>query len=69
MFLLFLNAGDIEIKKKEEKFLLLLCYILLECVAIPFSRESSQSRDWTWVSRIVGSLFTIWATREAHVIF
>ena len=45
MFLLFLNAGDIEIKKKEEKSLLLLCYILLEYVAIPFSRESSQRRD------------------------
>ena len=36
MFLLFLNAGDIEIKKKEEKFLLLLCYILLECRKLPF---------------------------------
>ena len=32
-------------------------------LAVPFSR-SSQPRDWTQVSRIVGSHFTIWATRE-----
>ena len=37
---------------------------VLEWVAISFSRGSSQSRDWTWVSRIVGRCFTIWATRE-----
>ena len=33
--------------------------------AIPFSRRSSQPRDWTWVSCIAGRFFTIWATREA----
>ena len=33
---------------------------ILEWVAIPFSR------DWTWVSRITGRFFTVWATREAH---
>ena len=34
----------------------------LEWAAIPFSRESSPSRDdRTWVSRIAGRLFTIWA--------
>ena len=37
---------------------------ILEWVAIAFSRRSSQPRDWTWVSRIVGRRFTIWATRE-----
>ena len=37
---------------------------ILEWVAIPFSRESSQPRDWTWVSYITGRFFTIWATRE-----
>ena len=37
---------------------------ILEWVAISFSRRSSQPRDWTWVSRIVGRRFTIWATRE-----
>ena len=36
-----------------------------EWVAIPFSRGSSQPRDWTQVSCIVGRFFTIWATREA----
>ena len=35
---------------------------ILEWVAIPFSRGSSQSRDWTQISCIAGSLFTIWAT-------
>ena len=39
---------------------------ILERVAISFSRRSSQPRDRTWVSRIVGRLFTIWATREAQ---
>ena len=37
---------------------------ILEWVAISFSRRSSQPRDWTQVSRIVGRPFTIWATRE-----
>ena len=32
-------------------------------VAIPFSRGSSQPRDWTWVSHIAGGFFTSWATR------
>ena len=41
--------------------------ILYIWVAIPFSRVSSQLRDRTWVSHIVGKFFTIWATREAHV--
>ena len=38
---------------------------ILEWVASPFSRGSSQPKDWTWVSRIVGRCFMIWATREA----
>ena len=37
---------------------------ILEWVAISFSRASSQPRDRTRVSRIVGKHFTIWATRE-----
>ena len=37
---------------------------ILEWVAISFSRRSSWLRHWTWVSSIVGRLFTIWATRE-----
>ena len=38
---------------------------ILEWAAIPFSRRSSQLRDWTQVSYIAGRLFTIWATSEA----
>ena len=37
---------------------------ILEWVANSFSRGSSPPRDWTWVSRIVGRCFTVWATRE-----
>ena len=39
---------------------------ILEWVAISFSRESSQPRDRTQVSRIAGRHFNLWATREAH---
>ena len=42
---------------------------ILEWVAISFSRGSSWSRDWTWVSCISGRLFTIWATREICIIY
>ena len=38
---------------------------ILEWVAMPSSKGSSRPRDWTQVSCIVGSFFTIWATREA----
>ena len=34
--------------------------------SFPFSRVSSQPRDWTQVSHIVGRFFTSWATREAQ---
>ena len=37
---------------------------ILEWVAIPFSRVSSQHREQIWVSCIAGRFFTIWATRE-----
>ena len=37
---------------------------ILEWVAISFSRRSSQLRDWTQVSCIVGRCFTIWDTKE-----
>ena len=37
---------------------------ILEWVAIPFSKGSSQPRDRTWVSHIAGRFFTIWDTRE-----
>ena len=40
---------------------------ILEWVAFPFSRGSSQPRDQTQVSCIAGRFFTSWATREAQV--
>ena len=39
---------------------------ILEWVAYPFSRGSSQPRNWTRVSCIAGGFFTNWAMREAH---
>ena len=38
--------------------------IVLEWIAISFSRGSSWPRDGTWVSCIVDRCFTIWAIRE-----
>ena len=38
--------------------------MILEWVAISFSRESSQPRDQTWVSCTEGRFFTNWTTRE-----
>ena len=42
--------------------------IVLEWIAISFSRGSSQPRDWTQVSYIVDRRFTLWATREVSWI-
>ena len=39
---------------------------ILEWVAIPFSKVSSQPRDRTQVSHSAGRFFTSWATRETH---
>ena len=39
---------------------------ILEWVAIPFSRGSSQPRNQTGVSCIAGGFFTSWATKEAQ---
>ena len=39
---------------------------ILEWVAFPFSKESSQPRDWTQVSHTAGGFFTSWATRETQ---
>ena len=36
-------------------------------VAIPFSGESFQPRDWTQVFCIAGTFFTVWATRASQV--
>ena len=40
---------------------------ILDWVIFPFSRGSSQSRDWTQVSCTEGRFFTSWATREAQI--
>ena len=37
---------------------------ILEWVAYPFSKGSSQPRNQTWISCIAGRFFTVWATRE-----
>ena len=39
---------------------------ILELVAVPFSRVSSQPRDQTQVSCITGRFFTSWATKKAR---
>ena len=39
---------------------------MLEWVAFPFSRGSSQARDQTQVSHIASGFFTSWATTEAQ---
>ena len=41
---------------------------ILGWVAFPFSRGSSQPRDWTEVSCTAGRFFTIWAIRETPQI-
>ena len=38
---------------------------ILEWVAIPFFRGSSQPSNQTWVSCIADRFFTVWLTREA----
>ena len=42
---------------------------ILEWLAMPSSRGSSQPRDWIQVSWIAGGFFTVWATREAQEHF
>ena len=41
---------------------------ILEWVTYPFSRGSSQPRNWTEVSYIAGGFFTNWAIREAPIL-
>ena len=40
---------------------------ILEWVAIPFSRGSSQPRDWTQISYIASRFFTVGATGEGLI--
>ena len=41
---------------------------ILEWLAFPFSRGSSQPRDWTQASHIAGGFFTNWATRSPRIL-
>ena len=43
--------------------------IILEWVAFPFSRGSSQTRNWTQVSCIAGRVLTSWVTKEGMQCF
>ena len=40
---------------------------ILEWVSFPFSKGSSQPRDWTQISHTASGSFTSWAPREAHI--
>ena len=42
---------------------------ILEWVAILFFRGSSRPKDQTWVSCIAGRFFTVWATKEACIVY
>ena len=42
---------------------------ILEWVAMPSSKRSSQPRDGTQFSRIAGGFFTVWVTREALLLY
>ena len=41
---------------------------ILEWIVIPFSRGSSQPRNWTQVSCIASGVFTTWATRDCSTL-
>ena len=71
-------ANQFCIKMWKWKLHLTLCYPMgcwvygilqariLEWVSCPFSRGSSQPRDWTQVTYIAVGFLTSWATREAQ---
>ena len=75
---IYLGVEQVRVKVKVAQSCLILCdpmdYTahgifqarILEWVAFPFSRGSSQPRDRTQISRIAGGFFTSWATREAQ---
>ena len=53
--------------KNSEEVCGILQATILEWVAIPFSRRSSQPKDWTQVSHIASGFFISRATREVTV--
>ena len=65
--------GEGEVKVAQSCLILSYCIVhgilqarILEWVAFPFSRGSSQPRNQTQVFCIVGEFFTSWATREVQ---
>ena len=69
------KSSELLLKKWEWKVLSVSASLqspgILQTVAmkwldVPFSRGSSQPRDWTQVSLFVGRFFTSWANREAQ---
>ena len=68
------RAGHLILMKFISKFCYFMDYTvhgilqarILEWVAFPFSRGSSEPRNWTQVSCIAGGFFNSWATREAQ---
>ena len=61
-----LFATSWTIARQAPLFMGILQARILEYVAMPSSRGSSQPRGRTQVSCIAGGYFTIWTTREAH---
>ena len=67
--------GDVKVTQSCPTLCVPIYYILhgvfqariLEWVAFPFFKGSSQLRDQTQVSRIAGGFFTIWATSPADL--
>ena len=72
-FQAFVHIEPLSLMSPSLTYLFSLCDIgfwnegdqVSEYHAIPFSKGSSQPRNWTQVSCIAGRFFTIWATREA----
>ena len=59
-------CNPMDCSRQASLFMEILQARILEWVAMPSSRGSSQPRDQTQVSHTVGRFFTIWATREAQ---
>ena len=74
LILVWLRAGHLTLMKFISKFCYFTNYTvhvilqarILEWVAFPFSRGSSEPRDRTQVSCIAGGFLTCWATMEAQ---
>ena len=59
-------ATPLTVASKAPLFMGILQARILEWVARPSSRRSSQPRDQTQVFHTMGGFFTIWATRETQ---